>query len=111
MTKPRNNLGDFQQLVLLALLRLRDNAYGMTVRRELAERTGRQVSLGAVYTTLDRLEARGYVSSWIGEATPERGNRRKKYFRVEAAGEAALRQSQQVTARMLDGLQPVGGAL
>jgi DNA-binding PadR family transcriptional regulator len=83
-------LGVLEQLVLLAVARLGDNAYGMTVRREIAARTGRELSLGAVYTTLDRLERKGYVRSAAGEPTAEREGRGRRLFRIEAAGEAAL---------------------
>jgi len=100
-------LGEFEQIVLLALLRLRDNAYGMTIRREILKRTGREVSIGAVYATLDRLEQKGYVSSRQGEATPERGGRAKRYFRIEAPGRRALNSSRETIARM-GGLAHVG---
>ena len=70
------HLGEFEQHVLAALLRLRGNAYGVTIRREIVERTGRDVAVGAIYATLDRLEAKGYVSSRLGESTPERGSSR-----------------------------------
>jgi DNA-binding PadR family transcriptional regulator len=85
------NLGDFEQLVLLALVRLGSGAYGVSVRQEVEDRTGRDVSLGAIYKTLDRLAAKGLVSSWLGEPTAQRGGRRKRHYRVEAGGEAALR--------------------
>src|SRR5579864_2751968 len=97
-------LGEFEQIVLLALLRLRDNAYGMTIRREIEKRTGREVSIGAVYATLDRLEQKGYVSSRQGEATPERGGRAKRFFKIEAAGESGLCESQSLLAKMRRGL-------
>jgi PadR family transcriptional regulator, regulatory protein PadR len=101
------HLGEFEQLVLLALLRLRDNAYGMTVRCEIAARTGQSVSLGAVYTTLERMEAKGYVSSWVGDPIPERGGRAKKFFKIEAKGAAALKRTQQAYQTMAQGLQPI----
>ena len=97
-------LGEFEQLVLLALVRLGTNAYGMTIRREIEERAGRSVSIGAVYTTLDRMERKGYVSSHEGEATPERGRRAKRFFRLEAPGEKALRESLRVVKAMRAGL-------
>jgi PadR family transcriptional regulator PadR len=101
-------LGEFEQHVLAALLRLRGNAYGVTIRREIMERTGRDVAVGAIYATLDRLEAKGYVSSRIGEATPERGGRAKRYFDIEAPGAHALERSWRMIDRMRDGLAPVG---
>jgi PadR family transcriptional regulator PadR len=101
-------LGEFENLVLAALLRLRGNAYGVTIRREIVERTGRDVAVGAIYATLDRLEAKGYVSSRIGEATPERGGRAKKYFDIEAPGVRALEESWHMIDRMREGLVPAG---
>lgn len=105
----RGWLGEFEQLVLLALLRLGDNAYGMRIHREVEERIGRSCLLGALYTTLDRLEEKGFVSSRVGEPTPERGGRAKKYFRVEAAGAAALRRAYAATTQMAQGLEPLLG--
>ena len=99
-------LGEFEHIMLLAVLRLRGNAYGMTVRREIQERIGRDVSIGAVYATLDRLCDKGYVSSRLGDPTPERGGRAKRYFTVEASGETAIHQSRFILDRMWDGLQP-----
>lgn len=75
----------------------------MTVRREIEERTGRNISIGAVYATLERLEGKGYVSSSIGEPTPERGGRAKRIFHVEAAGKRALRTSEQIIRNMTPG--------
>ena len=100
-------LGSLEELVLLALLRLRDNAYGVTIRRELAERTGKDISIGAVYTTLERLESKGFVSSRVGEATPQRGGRAKRYFRIEASGAEALTASRNSVSRMGEGLSYV----
>src|SRR5262245_14066342 len=84
-------LGSLEHIVLLALIRLDGTAHGTLVRREIEARTGRDVSIGAVYATLERLERKGYVSSSIGEPTPERGGRAKRFFRVHAAGRGALR--------------------
>ena len=97
-------LGEFEQLVLLALVRLGDGAYGMAVRRELAARAGRDVSIGAVYATLDRLEEKGLARSRLGEATDARGGRAKKCFTITGAGARALERSQHAVRRMLDGL-------
>jgi PadR family transcriptional regulator PadR len=101
-------LGEFEQIVLLALLRLRDNAYGMTIRREIEKRTGRQVSIGAVYATLDRLEEKGHVSSRQGQPTAERGGRAKRFFKIEAGGEKAMSESQRALAGMMHGLTKWG---
>ena len=79
-------LGEFEQLVMLTVLRLDDGAYTAAVRQELLERAGRDVSPGAVFTTLERLESRGLVASRYGEPTPERGGRRKRYYRLRAEG-------------------------
>jgi PadR family transcriptional regulator len=102
-------LGSLEYVVLLALMRLDGSAHGMIVRREIEERTGRNHSIGAVYATLQRLEAKGYVSSFTGEPTPERGGRAKRVFRVEAAGRRALRISEETIRSMtadLKGWEP-----
>ena len=98
-------LGEFEQIILVALMRLGDNAYGMAVRREIEERTGRQASIGAVYATLERLESKGYVASYSGDPTPERGGRAKRFFRIESGGESALRDSQEAIRKMMAGLK------
>ena len=101
-------LGEFEQIVLAALLRLGDDAYGMSVRREIEARTGRQAAIGAVYATLERLETKGYISSSEGDPTPERGGRAKRFFRIKADGERALRESQETMRRMMSGLKAAG---
>ena len=91
--------GQFEQLVLTAILNLRDTAYGVTIHakvQELAE--PKRVSLGAVYVTLDRLEDKGFISSRLSDPTPERGGRSKRFYKLEALGERALQESA-VTAR------------
>lgn len=100
-----DHLGEFEQLVMLALLRLDENAYGVTVREELAERAGRDVAMGALYTTFDRLEKKGLISSRLGEPTAVRGGRRKKLYRLEPAGQRALSRSWQTLSRMTEGLE------
>jgi PadR family transcriptional regulator, regulatory protein PadR len=102
-------VGEFEQLVLLALLRLGNDAYGMEARREIEARTGREVSIGALYTALDRLERKGFVAHRVGEPTPERGGRARKHFRVLPAGAAALERARAPLDLMWDGLRP--GAL
>jgi len=102
----RNHLGQFEQLVLFALLRLGENPYGMTIRREIESRTRSTTALGAVYTTLSRLEQKGFVFSWTGEPTPERGGRAKRFFKITALGQTALREAQFRQTAMADGLQP-----
>ncbi len=86
-------LGRLEQMMLFAILRLDDDAYGATIRREIKERIGRSLTTGAIYTTLRRLDERGLVSSWVGEPTAERGGRRKKFYRLEAGGLQALERS------------------
>jgi PadR family transcriptional regulator len=100
----RDYLGEFEHIVVLALVRLGDQAYGVTVRREIEERIGREVSIGAIYATLDRLEAKGYVKSQLGDPTPERGGRSKRYFRVSARGIAAVNRTHQALQKMTTGL-------
>ncbi len=99
-------LGEFEQLVLLALIRLGESAYGMLVRQEIEKRTGREVSIGAVYATLDRLESKGMVGSSYGKPTRERGGRAKRMFVITAEGADALERSQRCLRQMLKGLAP-----
>ena len=98
-------LGEFEQFVLLALVRLGPEAYGATVRREIEARAKRRLSISAVYTTLDRLEEKDLVRSWIGEPTPQRGGRRRKYFELTALGARALKQAHLAYAGMIGGLE------
>jgi PadR family transcriptional regulator PadR len=106
---PALNLGEFEQLILLAILRLGDDAYGVTVRAELAERGGRNVAPGALYTALERLEAKGVIISRMGEPTPQRGGRAKRYVTVTAAGMQALTRALRAYERLLDGLDVLRG--
>jgi PadR family transcriptional regulator PadR len=103
----RDYLGEFEHIVLLALLRLDDQAYGVTVRREIQGRIKREVSIGAVYATLDRLEAKGFVKSFHGDPTPERGGRSKRFFRVTAKGIAAVSRTHRALEMMTEGLNLV----
>jgi DNA-binding PadR family transcriptional regulator len=100
-------LGDFEQLVLLgvARLELQESAYGAAIRQEIHARSGRDVSINAVYTTLDRLENKGLLKSWVGEPTPQRGGRRRKFYALRPAGIAALRQAYRAFTAMVNGLQ------
>jgi PadR family transcriptional regulator PadR len=99
-----SNLNEVEQLVLLALARLGDSAYGVTIRQEIEERSGRPVSIAAVYNALDRLERRGTTTTWLSDPTPERGGRARKHFAITPAGEAALKASREMMDRMWDGL-------
>lgn len=98
-------LGEFEQLVLIAIVRLGDDAYGATVRREIEERARRRLSISAVYTTLDRLEQKGLVRSRIGDPTPQRGGRRRKYFALQPPGARALRMAYNAFDAMTAGLE------
>ena len=100
----RDYLGEFEHIVVLALLRLEERAYGVSVRQEIELRTRREVSIGAVYATLDRLETKGYVKSHRGDPTPERGGRSKRFFRVTAKGMAAVNRTQGALQSMTEGL-------
>src|SRR5215470_4033772 len=102
--KPAAALGDFEQLVLLGVMRLDRAAYGAAIRQEIHERSGRDVSINAVYTTLDRLEGKGLLRSWIGEPTAQRGGRRRKFYALRPPGVAALQQAYQAMRAMADGI-------
>jgi PadR family transcriptional regulator PadR len=104
ITKPEAILGDFEQLVLLALVRLGPEAYGATIRREIEARTGRDLAISAVYITLDRLEVKGLVRSRVGEPTPQRGGRRRKHFVVLPAGRRAIAYACRAFGQMVEGL-------
>lgn len=99
------SLGEFEQLVLLALVRLGPDAYGATVRREIEEHAGREVSISAVYTTLDRLERKGLVRSRIGAPSPERGGRRRRHFELLPPGARLLRDAWRALTGMTAGLE------
>jgi PadR family transcriptional regulator PadR len=101
----RDYLGEFEHIIVLALLRLEDRAYGVTVRQEIEFRIKREVSIGAVYATLDRLESKGYVKSRRGDPTPERGGRSKRFFRVTAKGVTAVNRTQRALQTMSKGLE------
>jgi PadR family transcriptional regulator PadR len=104
-------LGEFEQLILTALMILRENAYGMTIHEQVEKLAAgfRVVSLGACYTTLDRLEQKGYVRSWFGGATEERGGRSKRFFKITGAGELAAKNALRVADNMVAGLREIGG--
>jgi PadR family transcriptional regulator, regulatory protein PadR len=97
-------LGSLEHVVLLALARLDGTAHGALIRREIEARTGRDLSIGAVYTTLDRLSEKGFVTSTTSAPTPERGGRAKRVFRLEPAGRRALHTSARTLRAMADGL-------
>lgn len=103
------NLGELEQLVMFALLRLGDDAYGVTVHAEILARTGRTMSFATIYTTLSRLEGKGMVDSFVGDPTPERGGRAKKHFALTALGKQALQQSVRALRSMAHGLDAKWG--
>ena len=107
MTK-RSYLKEFEQLVLLSVLRLGSEAYGGKIREDLEETAGRSVSVATIYVALSRLEQRGLVRSWMSEPTPVRGGKAKKYYALEAEGTEALREAKATLERMWQG---VGTAL
>ena len=104
-------IGGFEQMVLLAALRLENDAYAVTIRRELEERAHRRVARGALYTVLDRLESKGYLASRMGNPTPERGGRSKRYYKVTPSGIRALKNSRDAIARLSQGLESVLGKM
>jgi len=105
MKRREDALGSLELIVLLAVMRLGADAYGMTVRREIESATGRDVSIGAVYATLMRLESKGFIKSHTGEPTAERGGRAKRYFRTTAEGQGALRSTHETILKMSAGLK------
>lgn len=104
-------LGELEIVVLATLARPEVETYGVGIRRDIEERTGRDVSIGAIYATLRRLEDKRYVASALGEPSPERGGRAKKFFRLLPAGEAALGRSRRMMSRALDGLDGLAEGL
>ena len=105
-----DSLGEFEQIVLLAILRLGEDAYGASIRGEIETCTGREPTPGAMYTTLDRLEHKAMLTSKMGEPTAERGGRAKRFFKVTKAGTAAVMQAQRSYQKLLEGLKLIGGA-
>jgi DNA-binding PadR family transcriptional regulator len=110
MPKP-NYLGEFELLVMLALIRLGEDAYGVPISREIEQQTGRNVAFGTVYATLDRLEKKGFVRSSLGDATKERGGRAKRYFRATAAGLHTVRETKDSLMRLWKGLRELQGGM
>lgn len=109
--KPPATIGQFEQIVMTAILRCRDDAYGITIHETVEELSSpKAVALGAVYATLDRLEDKGLVSSWLSDPTPERGGRSKRHYRLEPDGQRALRESVIAARRICDAVEDVWGA-
>jgi PadR family transcriptional regulator PadR len=106
--REHNYLGEFELMLLLTLIHLGDDAYGVPLSRELALRRGRDVSVGSVYAALDRLELKGLVVSNLGESTPERGGRAKRYFRVTRQGLRSVHETRKVLTRLWKSLPSAG---
>ena len=107
----REFLGGFELLVLLALIRLGDAAYGVPIADAIEESSGREVAIGSVYITLGRLEAKGLVSSRLGEPTAERGGRAKTYFRITAKGLREVRQARRTLMNLWGGVRQLEGGV
>jgi len=105
-----NYIGEFEHMVLLAIMQLGDSAYGVAIMDELEERAGRSASRGATYMTLDRMETKGLIRSRMGEPTAERGGRAKRLFTVSPAGAEAVRRSQAAFRALSQGLEGILGA-
>ncbi len=99
-----HTIGDFEQLILFALVRLGADAYGVSIRGDIEKRTGRTVSAGALYTALDRMEQRGLVASRLGDPTPQRGGKRKRLYTLQPAGERALARAYESLRLMANGV-------
>jgi PadR family transcriptional regulator PadR len=105
------SIGQFEQLVMTAILSCGENAYGVTIHAAVEKLSApKSVALGAVYATLDRLEEKGLISSWLSDPTPERGGRSKRYFRLEPDGERALRESALTARRICEAIEEAWGA-
>jgi PadR family transcriptional regulator, regulatory protein PadR len=102
-------LGEFELLVMLAVIRLGEGAYGVPIAREIERETGRDVAYGTVYATLDRLQTKGLVGSELGDPTPERGGRAKRYFRVTSSGLRTVRETKRGLIRLWHGLRELEG--
>jgi len=107
MTDRQPLLGAFEEVVLRAIRHLPVTGYGVTIHGAIEQALGHTVSFGAVYATLDRLETKGLVKSWLGESTPERGGKAKRYYRIEGAGVAALERAELVRAHLTPSVQEV----
>ena len=104
----REFLGNFELMVLLALIRIGDEAYGVPIASAIEESTGRRVSLGSVYAALDRLDDKGLVTSFVGDPTPERGGRAKRHFQITSRGLQEVRAARRAFTRLWDGMPSLG---
>ncbi len=105
----QHDIGNFELMVMLTLLRLGDNAYGVPISREIEKRSGREVAIGSVYAALGRLEGKGLVTSELGEATAERGGRAKRYFHITGKGLKEVRETQHALTKLWQGLPELQG--
>ena len=110
MPKP-NYLGEFELLVMLTVMRLGEGAYGVPISREIEQQTGRDVGFGTVYSTLERLQEKGFVCSNLGDATRERGGRAKRYFQVTSTGLRTVRETKRSLIRLWRGLRELEGGM
>ena len=101
----KSRLGELELLVMLALLHLGDNAYGVSIRQEIERRAGHDVAIGAIYATLTRLEEKRFVAPWLSDPLPMRGGRARKHWKLTALGERALKSAASSLAGMLEGLR------
>uniref|UniRef100_Q025M5 Transcriptional regulator, PadR family n=1 Tax=Solibacter usitatus (strain Ellin6076) TaxID=234267 RepID=Q025M5_SOLUE len=106
-----NYLAEFELLVMLAVIRLGEGAYGVPISREIEQQTGREVAFGTVYATLERLQEKGFVRSSLGDSTPERGGRAKRYFRVTPTGLRTVQETRQILIRLWRGLPELEGGV
>ena len=104
-------VGEFELVVILVVIRLGEDAYGVPISREIERKTGRAVAFGTVYATLERLQKKGLVSSRLGDATPERGGRAKRYFQVTPTGVRTVRETKQTLVRLWQGLRQLQGGI
>jgi len=105
--KKKKHLGELEQLVMMAVLQLKGDAYGTTILSAMSERAGRDISPGALFATIDRLEGKGLVASTLGDPTPGRGGKRKRFLTVTPDGLAALQDARAAWARMSEGIEEV----
>src|SRR5262244_403408 len=105
----QRDIGNFELMVMLALIRLGDNAYGVPISQEIEKRSGREVAIGSVYAALERLEGKGLVTSELGEATAERGGRAKRYFEITPKGLAEVQETRRTLVELWRGLPQLQG--
>ena len=109
MPRPNETLSNFELMVLLAVMRLGDEAYGVPIAEEIEKRRGKAVSMGSVYAALDRLGAKGFVESEVGEATAERGGKAKRYFEVTGKGLAEVQETRRTLTELWNRLPALQG--